>query len=303
MEQLTQAEESLARAAEHADWAAGCLDWADQVAATQYFEAPIDQLTQTQLASLSATQHQIEQPPTQALGYGNGNGMVSKPASERGLPTPLGQRSPIMAEQSVPPKQRVVVSAAPAEEEKEETSIESVAETSLENVGHTLRPEEMGWQVRVKGDGWGGKGDGYVGVVIEADDQTYTLVNTENWEEMHVMRLYCSLLRKSDPKSAKCTPQLRKPPEEAVFPPKVEDKAKAKAAATEKKTKMTVSASASASARVAPQTARVVSASSASSASGSRPASASASPSASSPRERQSPRKRPRLTEPLSPEL
>lgn len=401
LEQLTQGDGSFARAAEHADWAEGCLEWEEQVAATQYFEAPLDELTQTQLPAFLAAQHyqaETEEPPTQSFDALKAQGAVvsdehddrhvgaekgaaalvsGSPQSlfRRASPTPLRRSSPIMPAPRVPPKKGGFGAAArlkqemkqPKPEEKEveeenegaeteegmleedgefqkkekantedaehllgeqkidgermpralvgEEKIPAVAEASLQSVGHTLRPEELGWQVRVKGDGWGGNGDGYVGVVLEADDKTYTLVNNENWEESHVLKAYCSLLRKSNPESAKSTPQLRKPREEAVFPRKKEDLlAKSKVAVVVKKHPKQQGAAATTKPRktmvVAGEVAAVSSASDSSSSSSPSSSSSSAGRSwavasiRSPPRERQPPRKRPRLPEPpLSPEL
>merc|ERR1712228_415526 len=60
------------------------------------------------------------------------------------------------------------------------------------------RHSYVGSHVEVRGDGWGGGGGCYVGVVTEADAATFTVVvpaGRARWSETHVLRQYCTMLR------------------------------------------------------------------------------------------------------------
>merc|ERR1711972_7303 len=64
----------------------------------------------------------------------------------------------------------------------------------LAEIGHTLRPQEMGQRVAVAGDGWGGGDGGYEAVVTEADNHTFTVIPVDGrlaWRETHVLRQHC----------------------------------------------------------------------------------------------------------------
>jgi len=62
-------------------------------------------------------------------------------------------------------------------------------------VGHTLKPAELGEEVFVLGDGWGGGEGCYPATVTEADDFTFTVIATESaptpWMQAHVLRRHC----------------------------------------------------------------------------------------------------------------
>lgn len=64
-----------------------------------------------------------------------------------------------------------------------------------QEIGHMLRPPEMGSQVLVRGDGWGGGCGEYEATITEADALTFTVIRKRGrlWEETHVLRDHCSL--------------------------------------------------------------------------------------------------------------
>lgn len=70
----------------------------------------------------------------------------------------------------------------------------------LREVGHTLQPAELGGEVVVLGDGWGGKkGSAWPAVIIEADDFSFTVVALQGvpsdvsspWQQVIVLREHC----------------------------------------------------------------------------------------------------------------
>jgi len=74
----------------------------------------------------------------------------------------------------------------------------SQATTALRTcLGHSLSPPELGRQVEVIGDGWGGGSSSYLATVTEADDLTFTVIRLsgpEAWQETHVLREHCHLV-------------------------------------------------------------------------------------------------------------
>lgn len=73
----------------------------------------------------------------------------------------------------------------------------------LGEVGHTLRPVELGEAVLVEGDGWGGGRGSYRATVVEADRYTYTVVASkcapEPWKQAHVLRRCCTPIGSEGP--------------------------------------------------------------------------------------------------------
>ncbi|CAE7381082.1 hcs1 [Symbiodinium sp. CCMP2456] len=73
-----------------------------------------------------------------------------------------------------------------------------------QSLGHTLRPPEAGFLVRVQGDGWGGRSSGsasFLATITEADDDTYTVIRRGDchgsWDETHVLKRECSILART----------------------------------------------------------------------------------------------------------
>ena len=73
-----------------------------------------------------------------------------------------------------------------------------------QSLGHTLRPPEAGFLVRVQGDGWGGPSNGsasFLATITEADDDTYTVIRRGDchgsWDETHVLKRECSILART----------------------------------------------------------------------------------------------------------
>eukprot|EP00930_Biecheleria_cincta_P055345 TRINITY_DN41671_c0_g1_i1.p1 TRINITY_DN41671_c0_g1~~TRINITY_DN41671_c0_g1_i1.p1 ORF type:complete len:1181 (+),score=252.15 TRINITY_DN41671_c0_g1_i1:81-3623(+) len=71
--------------------------------------------------------------------------------------------------------------------------LRSGSEIVRSSLGHFLQPSEQGCTVRVWGDGWGGRGDGYLATVTEADASSFTVIRQGgHWEETHVLREHCT---------------------------------------------------------------------------------------------------------------
>lgn len=115
------------------------------------------------------------------------------------------QRAPTQKQvvASRPVKAKPCARGPPAVEQEDEESCTWLGcplqedRTWLREVGHTLRPAELGEEVTVLGDGWGGdQGKSYPAVVTEADRFTFTVVALEGgattpWTQGHVLRQYC----------------------------------------------------------------------------------------------------------------
>ncbi|CAE7238872.1 hcs1 [Symbiodinium natans] len=86
-----------------------------------------------------------------------------------------------------------------------------------DTLGHTLRPPEAGFLVRVQGDGWGGpstSGDtSYVATITEADADTYTVIRRGDchgsWDETHVLKQECSILARTTSQQDMCLRSVR----------------------------------------------------------------------------------------------
>jgi len=73
-----------------------------------------------------------------------------------------------------------------------------------QQLGHSLRPPELGMLARIIGDGWGGgdKRKRAEGTITEADEFTFTVIVKESdtkWTETHVLREHCVLIEGSKP--------------------------------------------------------------------------------------------------------
>mmetsp|Transcript_18189 Transcript_18189/g.42304 ORF Transcript_18189/g.42304 Transcript_18189/m.42304 type:complete len:491 (+) Transcript_18189:31-1503(+) len=80
----------------------------------------------------------------------------------------------------------------------------SVEHPNASELGHSLRPPELGMLARIVGDGWGGgdKRKRSEGTITEADEYTFTVIVKESdnkWTETHVLREHCALLEGSKP--------------------------------------------------------------------------------------------------------
>eukprot|EP00930_Biecheleria_cincta_P083755 TRINITY_DN73265_c0_g1_i1.p1 TRINITY_DN73265_c0_g1~~TRINITY_DN73265_c0_g1_i1.p1 ORF type:complete len:933 (+),score=129.29 TRINITY_DN73265_c0_g1_i1:208-2799(+) len=78
-------------------------------------------------------------------------------------------------------------------------------------LSQSIRPAELGEQVRVFGDGWGGGSGSYLATVTEGDHLTFTVIRTSvdppcttgpnAWQETHVLREHCQLVPAEDTRS------------------------------------------------------------------------------------------------------
>ncbi|CAE7813419.1 hcs1 [Symbiodinium sp. CCMP2592] len=85
-----------------------------------------------------------------------------------------------------------------------------------QSLGHTLRPPEAGFLVRVQGDGWGGRSGGsasFLATITEADDDTYTVIRRGDchgsWDETHVLKRECSILARTSSQQDVCLQRVR----------------------------------------------------------------------------------------------
>lgn len=75
-------------------------------------------------------------------------------------------------------------------------------------VAKSFTPAELGEQVRVFGDGWGGGTGSYLATVTEGDNLTFTVIRTsvdptctsgpDAWQETHVLQEHCQLVAAED---------------------------------------------------------------------------------------------------------
>jgi len=85
-----------------------------------------------------------------------------------------------------------------------------------QSLGHTLRPPEAGFLVRVQGDGWGARSGGsasFLATITEADDDTYTVIRRGDchgsWDETHVLKRECSILARTSSQQDVCLQRVR----------------------------------------------------------------------------------------------
>jgi len=106
-----------------------------------------------------------------------------------------GKQPPRAPATSKPPRRSAKASVEPPEPCSSELMQEGGA--WLRQVGHSLRPSELGEQVEVLGDGWGSGEGSYMAVVTEADRFTFTVVavggRSGSWSQAHVLRQQCIL--------------------------------------------------------------------------------------------------------------
>jgi len=129
-----------------------------------------------------------------------------KAASESAATPPPSSRQPNRFAPSNSPKARTPEPAVRPSELNSGGSTDPQSRTYAAEVGHSLRPPELGKMARVAGDGWGGgdKRKRFEGTITEADQFTFTVIvkgNDEKWAETHVLREHCVVLEEpSKPK-------------------------------------------------------------------------------------------------------